>query len=272
MPIEITARFAFHLDEPTDLLLQFEVAAIPEQQILSSETKLSTAMHTARVPAHNGIGERIWVRAEGSYCVTYAAQVQVERLVPDIAELAAIKPHALPGEAVEYLFDSRYCQADRMHGFVIDRFGELEGGAKVLAMRDWIAENFRYEPGSSNAHTTAMDTFVARRGICRDYAHVMVALARAAAIPARYVSCYAPGVIPPDFHAVAEVFLADPATPGGGAWYIVDATRMADASHTAKIGIGRDAADVSFLTTFGLSRFDGCEVSVKESEVPENVS
>lgn len=272
MPIDITARFAFHMDEPTDLLLQFEVAAIPEQAILSSKTRLAPAMHTARVPAHNGVGERIWVRAEGSFWVDYKAQVEVERLVPEIGALAAIKPHALPGEAVEYLFDSRYCQADRMHGFVIDRFGDLEGGAKVLAMRDWIAENFHYEPGASNAFTTAMDTFLSRRGVCRDYAHVMVALARAAAIPARYVSCYAPGVNPPDFHAVAEVFLEDPANPGGGAWYIVDATRMADAAHTAKIGIGRDAADVSFLTTFGLSHFDRCEVSVVQSASLEKVS
>lgn len=269
MPIDITAQFAFHLDEPTDLLLQFEVAAMPDQAILSSKTRLSRAMHTARVPAHNGVGERIWVRAQGSYCVTYAAQVQVERPAPDFARLAAIKPHALPGEAVEYLFDSRYCQADRMHGFVVDRFGDLEGGAKVLAMRDWITHNFHYEPGSSNAQTTATDTFVTRRGVCRDYAHVMVALARAAAIPARYVSCYAPGVNPPDFHAVAEVFLADPATPGSGAWHIVDATCMADPARTARIGVGRDAADVSFLTTFGWSRFDSCQVCVHESADPK---
>ena len=80
-------------------------------------------------------------------------------------------------------------------------------------MRDWIAGNFSYEPVSTTS-TTALDSFVERRGICRDYAHVLVTLARASAIPARYVSCYAPGVDPPDFHAVAEVFLADPDRAG----------------------------------------------------------
>ena len=91
--------------------------------------------------------------------------------------------------------------------------------------------------------------------MCRDYAHVMVAFARAAAIPARFVSCYAPGVEPQDFHAIAEVFLADPSIPGGGAWHLVDATGMADSAQTAKIGVGRDAADVSFMTAFGMANF-----------------
>ena len=265
MPITISARLGFHLFEPTDLLLQFEAAAIPEQTIISSETTLPPALHTARVPAQDEVGERIWVRAEGDYAIEYRAEVEIKRLSPELATLPALDPHELPGEAVEYLFDSRYCQADRMHNFISDTFGELAGGKRIVAMRDWIAENFRYESGSSTPETTALDSFVERRGICRDFAHVMIALARASTIPARYVSCYAPGVDPQDFHAIAEVFLADPQTPGGGAWYMVDATGMADPARTAKIGIGRDAADVSFLTTFGNSRFDFSEVSVTES-------
>ena len=266
MPIDISAKFAFHLERPTDLLLQFEAAAIPEQKILSSDTKLGKSQHIARVPAQDSIGERIWIRAEGDYQVEYNASVSVERLVPDLDGLKRMDPHDLPGEAVEYLFDSRYCQADRMQSFVADRFGHLDGGAKVLAMCDWMAENFQYEPGVSNSTTTALDTFVERRGICRDYAHVMVCFARASTIPARYVSCYAPGVEPPDFHAVAEVFLNDPTTPGGGAWYIVDGTGMAQADKTAKTGIGRDAADVSFLTSFGISQFKTCEVAVRDTD------
>jgi transglutaminase-like putative cysteine protease len=103
---------------------------------------------------------------------------------------------------------------------------------------------------------------VERRGICRDYAHVMITLARAAAIPARYASVYAPGVEPPDFHAVAEVFLADATIPGGGAWHLVDATGMADPANMVKIGVGRDAADVSFMTVFGCAEFGDKMVAV----------
>ena len=124
------------------------------------------------------------------------------------------------------------------------------------------ADKFAYEPGSSTANTTALDSFVERRGICRDFAHVAVTLARASGIPARFVSGYAPGVKPPDFHAVAEVFLADPAGGGGGAWCLVDATGMAAPAELVKIGVGRDAADVSFLTSFGMCEFLDKTVSV----------
>ena len=113
-----------------------------------------------------------------------------------------------------------------------------------MAMRDWIESHMNYVPGASTSATTALDTFVRREGICRDYAHLLIGFARAAGIPARIASVYALGVKPQDFHAVAEVFL-------GGEWHLVDATGMASEGAMAKIGIGRDAADVSFLTAFG---------------------
>jgi transglutaminase-like putative cysteine protease len=209
------------------VILQFEAAEIPEQVILSANTVLTCGNDCARVPAHEAIGERVLVRAEGRFEVEYDATVDVRRLTPDLAGLAQLSPHDLPGDPLEYLLDSRYCPADRLQSFVEDEFGGTSGGDRALAIRDWIAKHFTYEPGSSTATTTALDTFVERRGICRDYAHVLITLARASTIPARYVSCFAPGVTPPDFHAVAEVFLADETTPGGGAWYILDATGMA---------------------------------------------
>jgi transglutaminase-like putative cysteine protease len=246
------------------VLLQFEAAAIPEQRVLETHCSMSPAEHIARISAQDDIGERIWLHVEGRFEVSYTARVEVSRLLSDVATLARLEPHELPGETVQYLLDSRYCPADRFQSFVEAEFAGLNGGARVTAMRDWIAGNFRYEQ-ASDTNTTALDSFVERRGICRDYAHVMVTLARASAIPARYVSCYAPGVDPPDFHAVAEVFLADPTVPGGGAWHLVDATGMADAADTVKIGVGRDAADVSFMTVFGQADFGDKSVSATKT-------
>ncbi|MDV3455787.1 transglutaminase family protein [Sphingomonas sp. HF-S4] len=97
--------------------------------------------------------------------------------------------------------------------------------------------------------------FIRREGVCRDYAHVMITLARAAGVPARIASVYALGVEPQDFHAVAEIFL-------GGEWHLVDATGMAEEGAMAKIGVGRDAADVSFLTVFGTAVMNGQSVKV----------
>ncbi|MGX7953696.1 transglutaminase domain-containing protein [Tsuneonella sp. HG249] len=261
MPIAISTRFDFMLDQPTDLILQFEAATIPEQTVLSAHTDLTCGADYARVPAHDGVGERVLVHAEGRFEVGYEALVEVKRLSPELAGLAQLHPHELPGETLDYLLDSTYCPADRLQSFAQDEFGALGGGDRVLAIRDWIASHFTYTQASTST-TTALDSFVERRGVCRDYAHVLITLARASTIPARYVSCFAPGVDPPDFHALAEVFLTDPTTPGGGAWYIVDATGMANPADTVKIGIGRDAADVSFLTSFGPAQFGDKTVAV----------
>lgn len=255
MTLSIHSQFRFRAAQPTDVLLQFEAAAIPEQLLSGVTTEMSQSEHIARVAAQDGIGERILIRAEGEFSVRHEAQVTLDRLIADLAPLEQLATHDLPGEAVEYLLDSRYCPADRFQPFVAEEFGALNGGAAVVAMRDWIADHFTYTPGASSANTTALDSFVERHGVCRDYAHVLVTFARAAGIPARYVSCYAPRVTPQDFHAVAEVFLADHTIAGGGAWHLLDATGMANADEIVKIGVGRDAADVSFLTSFGAIEF-----------------
>ncbi|WP_394269491.1 transglutaminase family protein [Qipengyuania sp.] len=266
MRILIDSAFAFNLRSRGDVLLQFEAAAIPEQRILSSETRLTPSHHQSRVPAQDDVGERIWIRAEGQFEVGYRAEIEIERKVAEVASLDALPHHILPGETVQYLFDSRYCPATRFQYFVEAQFGRTRGGARIAAIRDWIADNLAYERGSSGSQTDALDSFVERRGICRDFAHLLVTMARASAIPARFVACYAPGVTPQDFHALAEVFLCDPDTDGGGTWQIVDATGMADPAETVKIGIGRDAADVSFMTSFADSSFSWSEVDVRRAE------
>ncbi|WP_369025896.1 transglutaminase family protein [Qipengyuania sp. RANM35] len=262
MSLLIEASFSFSLDQPTDVLLQFEAASLPEQKIINPKTTLSASEHCARVPAQDDIGERIWIRAEGDFDVSYSARAEVQRMIAPLQSLEMLAPHDMPGEAVQYLFDSRYCPADQFQPFVEAEFGDTQGGARIAAIRDWIAQNLSYVPGSSGPDTGAVDSFVQRQGICRDYAHVLISLARASTIPARYVACYSPGVTPPDFHAVAEVFLEDPNTRDGGTWQLVDATGMATPEDIVKIGVGRDAADVSFLTSFGPSNFRSSRVSV----------
>jgi len=244
MRIKIQAQLDYWFDHPCDVLLQLEAAAIPEQVVEWANLDLSPVDHFARVPSLDGIGERIWVRVQGRLLIDYQATVRIERLLDDCRDLLAMPPHQLPGETVPYLMASRYCPSDRFHNFVQAEFGNLAGGPQITAMRQWIADHFSYVPGSSDTSTTALDSFVSRQGICRDYAHVLITLARAAGIPARIASVYALGVDPPDFHAVAEVFLA-------GTWHLVDPTGMAHEGEMAKIGIGRDAADVAFLTAYG---------------------
>jgi transglutaminase-like putative cysteine protease len=244
MKLAIHTQLDYFFAGPTDVLLQLEAAAIPEQTIERAYIDISPVHHFARVPAHDCIGDRLWLNVEGRLTVDYTSTVSINRICADIAGLAAVPPHLLPGETVQYLFASRYCPSDQFGNFVDAQFGSLAGGARVQAIHDWIEQHFAYVAGSSTAATGAIDTFVMRQGVCRDFAHVMVTLTRACGIPARFASVYAPKVSPQDFHAVAEVFL-------DGTWYLVDATGMASGEDVAKIAVGRDAADTSFLTSYG---------------------
>lgn len=244
MEIDVNVHLKYQLSGPTDLLLQVEIADLADQKLQSSKLDTSDVDHMAHVTADDGIGQRIWIRADGEFRCDYAARVIIDRPVLNISALQAVPTHLLPGDAVRYLMPSRYCPSDAFQSFVAAEFGDHQGGARIAAMRDWINKAFTYVPGSSNAQTTALDSFVQRQGVCRDYAHVMITLARASAIPARFASVYAPGVTPPDFHAVAEVYL-------DGTWHLVDATGMAPADTIARIGVGADAAGVAFLSAFG---------------------
>lgn len=262
MHLSISTRLTWHCAEPTDSLLQIEAAATADQRILASALDSTPLGHFGRVPAQDGIGERIWLHQAGECTVTYSAEVEVlGRSVP-LEALTALPPHRLPGETVPYLMDSRYCPANRFSPFVDEEFAALEGGTKVAAMRDWIAAHYRYVSGASDASTTAIDSFIERRGVCRDYAHTLICFARAAAIPARFASGYGANVQPQDFHAVAEVWLAN--ADGAGAWHLVDATGMAEAASFARIAVGRDAADTSFLTSFGQADLRQLAIEVHE--------
>ncbi len=256
MILSVDVHLQYRLSQPTDLLLQIEAADLADQTVRQTHISFSEVENVSRITADDGLGERIWLRADGLFQCDYRADIQINRPVLDLSTLPATPPHQLSGEAVRYLMPSRYCPSDEFQTFVAAEFGHLSGGAQIAAMRDWIERSFQYVPGVSNAQTTAMDSFVQRQGICRDYAHVLVTLARAATIPARFASVYAPGVTPPDFHAVAEVFL-------DGAWHLVDPTSMATPNDIVRIGIGADAANVAFLNIFGQAEFVAQSVSVQ---------
>jgi len=256
MKIAITTELDYLFSTESDVLLQLEAAPLPDQIIETAHIDISATPHFARVPGHQGIGDRIWLRVDGGrLTVSYTATIAIERRLVDCAPLSACPPHLLPGDTIEYLMPSRYCPSDQFQNFVEAEFGDLTGGTRVTALRNWVAEHFTYQSGVSDASTTALESFVMRQGVCRDYAHVLISLVRASGIPARFASVYAPGVEPQDFHAVAEVYL-------DGGWHLLDATGMATPDTIAVIGVGRDAADVSFLTSYGFAELCRQSVSV----------
>ena len=240
----IKTHLKYAVPQPSDLLLQIELLSDATQTCQHARLSLNTDATQHEISGDHTSGTRRWVHCNVQFECHYETQVRLARPDRDIRDLSETPRMQIPGDVIPYMMPSRYCQSDLFLDFVAAQFGDLTGGELVAALSSWVAANFTYDNGVSHSGTTATDSFASRAGVCRDYAHVLISLVRAGGIPARFVSAYGPDVMPQDFHAVVEVYLA-------GAWHIVDPTGMAQPSEVAKICVGRDAADAAFLTSYG---------------------
>jgi transglutaminase-like putative cysteine protease len=185
----------------------------------------------------------------GPLRVRYAATVDLDHYSAPPEQLFEVPVAGLPGAVLPYVYPSRYCQSDRLHRLAVKEFGHLrQGYARVQAIRDWVLNRVTFRPNSSTGNTTAVDTLVEEVGVCRDFAHLMIALCRAVNIPARFAATIDfgadPILGPTDFHACVEVYLGD-------RWYLFDPSGVAIPMGFVRIGTGRDAADTAFSTIFG---------------------
>lgn len=169
-----------------------------------------------------------------------------------------------PLDLITYLRPSRYCESDSLLPTAQSEFRGLTGRELLSAVGSWVGDRLSYAPGSSLPTDGALRTLLSRRGVCRDYAHLVIALLRALDVPARMVAVYAPGLWPMDFHAVAEAYL-------DGVWHVVDATALAPRQSLLRISTGRDAADTAFLTSHGGNvRLNGMEVEAVADALPRD--
>ena len=258
MQLNIDVILDFDLTQGDAALLMIEAAKKDGQQILGSTLNIRNA-ELRKLNAVGPLDQRIWALVSDNRLHTrYTASVKVTRANRALEYLAATPLDELPGDVLPYLRPSRFCPSDMFAPVVSENFAHLHGGAMISAMRDWVGAALSYVPGSSDASTSAMETYISREGVCRDYAHLVCSLARAASIPARYVSGYGPDVTPQDFHAVAEVWL-------DGGWHLVDATGMSTPDTLVVIGAGRDCGDVAFLETQNDAQFRELRVCVARS-------
>ena len=244
MHLCVKAELTYDFASPCETLLLLEAARDAEQAILSEGLQVTPPTSLERLDDPLSGERRVVVAAAGRTSVQYRAEVEVVREPVRLPGLAQSPIRNLPTDALRYLRPSRYCPSDRFERFVKRRFGDLTGGDRIQAIIDWIASNFDYEPGVSDAATTALDTFTDRAGVCRDFAHLAIALCRASDIPARAVSAYAWRLEPADLHAVAEAYV-------GGAWHLVDATCKAPVEGLVRVATGADASDIAFMSIFG---------------------
>jgi len=253
VPRRVESSFTATVLEPAKVELQVAVAGRPAEELL----EVSLDGRPLAVTEHaTTAGGRLHLCSAppGELAVRYRATV----------DGAADPVPVDPLDASTYLRPSRYAESDRLAAVAHAELGHVRGAAELApAVAAWVGTRLQYVPGASAPTDGAVETLLTRQGVCRDYAHLCVALLRALDVPARLVSVYAPGLSPMDFHAVTEALV-------DGAWVVVDASLLAPRSVLVRIATGRDAADTAFLTTTGGAvAFQRLEVSaVVDGDLP----
>lgn len=151
----------------------------------------------------------------------------------------------LPDETLPFLYPSRYCEADRFGDLASSlSVGCLPGYDQCVAFVDYVRSTTLYVPGAGQEIISACEVNLRSEAVCRDMAHLCIALCRARSIPARFVVGYLEGLSPMDLHAWFEAYV-------GGRWYTFDPTQSNLRGGRVAIAYGRDAADVAICTQFG---------------------
>ena len=248
------------IDVTANTTLEFQIAVAPHPGAEVSES-LSFALNGEKIEALeiSGLhGNRIhkFEAPVGNLQVSYSATIFGQTLPAPVTDY----------DQTMYLWPSRYAEADKFYGFAATEFGQYVDSSTLLEkVSSWVGTRLNYVPGSSDPIDGAADTLLAGSGVCRDYAHLVVALLRAVNVPARLVAVYAPGLSPMDFHAVAEAFV-------DGRWRVVDATCLAPRQTLVRIATGRDAADTAFLDNHkgAITLNDMTVTATSEGQLPKD--
>ena len=249
--LEFSTELSYEVLGPTcDFIFNIHAACTPRQIVVNETLSLSQdvpySVYTDAATKNRFL--RLRARS-GPVTVRYQATVELVHYEAQPNELPELSPQDLPIEVLSYLYPSRYCQSDRLLNLASQEFGSLPlGYSRAQAICEWVAQHVTFQGNTTSSATSALDTLVERVGVCRDFAHLMIALCRASNLPARMTSGMDygadPALGPPDFHAYVEVFLGD-------RWYIFDPSGTAIPMGFVRFATGRDAADIAFATIFG---------------------
>jgi transglutaminase-like putative cysteine protease len=231
----VSARIALRAEGPTEYALAIAAA----RGHLLEQERLRLAIDGREI-AHEELADAVGGRLQ--LFATGAGEVEIEYSARVLGRAPAAPVDPL--DRVTGIRPSRYAEADALVPLARREFGGLTAAELADAVPAWVHDRLEYVPGSTVSTGGALAVAEARRGVCRDFAHLTAGLLRALDVPARVVGVYAPGLEPMDFHAVTELLV-------DGAWRLVDATRLAPRAAMVRIATGRDTADTAFLTTTG---------------------
>jgi len=251
----VSAELELEVRAEAELVLQVAAAGAPEDEVLDIRLD-GTPIEVLEVPTPHGGRAHLIDVGRGRLAVRYGATL-TGRASPS---------RGGNDERLVYLRPSRYAESDKLAAFAAQEFAGLADAESIVAgVSSWVGARITYEAGTSLSTHGAIDTLLGRRGVCRDFAHLVTALLRALGVPARVAAVYAPGLSPMDFHAVVESLVE-------GEWRVVDASLLAPRASLVRIATGRDAADTAFLTTIhGEAELLGIQVNaIVDGSLPDD--
>ena len=248
MKFKVHSQIEYQVNSPSIFILNIHALRTPNQTVLTESLVVDPDIRIEEFTSTNNPNRFVRLRIEDrvTFKITYNATIDtVYKIHDQHQQNESIPIIPIDGDVIPFLFPSRYCQSDKLQRLANNKFGRIENiYLKVLAITDWIYNNVEYVSGSTNSQTSAYDTITERIGVCRDFAHLGIALCRALSIPARYFTGYAFKLYPQDFHACFEAYI-------GGNWIVFDPTKLAPLNGLVKIASGRDAADAAVASIFG---------------------
>ena len=252
-PTPLLAMLSIHPSRNRDLKTPHRIVATPDVPMYDY------------VDSFGNVGTRVTIPAGGltlstDFVIEDSGQEDISAVGHD-----QLPVEALPDDVLTYLLGSRYCETDRLSDIAWTLFGNTPlGWARVQAIVGFVHEHIRFDYQMARPTKSAWDAYQEGVGVCRDYAHLAIALCRCMNIPARYCTGYLPdiGVTvdgPMDFSAWFDVYL-------DGGWFTFDARNHKPRIGRVLMAHGRDATDAALTTQFGptiLSRFE-----VRADEAP----
>ena len=259
MQLNVQCQLSLDAQFQTPVILMLRPRSGLGQWIIREEYRLEPTVPVLEyTDGYGNLCQRLVV-PPGPLEICASASVEAAETI-DVEHSAPFVPVSeLPNEVLQFLLPSRYCPSDQPD--LIDTACEIVADLppsyrQVEVIRQWIHENVTYQYGTSNASTSALETAAQRTGVCRDFAHLGIALCRSLNIPARMVVGYLYQLEPMDLHAWFEAYL-------GGRWYSFDATQPKPKGNRVTVAYGRDAADVALLTQFGPMQLTNMTVTVE---------
>lgn len=262
MKFNVFTQMEYVVQSPGTLILNIHALRTPHQAVLSEEFTVEPYIKVEELVSTQAENRliRFEVSEPGTIKAIYNALIDNYYEVIDYSRQQETLVAQLDVAVLPYLNPSRYCQSDKLYRLAHNLFGHIDNPfEQVVTLTDWIHNNVQYLSGYSNAQTSAFDTVTEQVGVCRDFAHLGIALCRALTIPARYFTGYAYHLKPADFHACFEAYL-------GGNWVLFDATKLVPLNGLIKIATGRDAADTAIANIFGDVTFTTMQVSCELAE------